>query len=147
MRTQPKVLSPINECSGRRMDCRKHGSYHATQELDCSRASVVQASVAESPIRGVGSSYKSEYDSLVSRRTRKLFPCHAGRKVVDSKWLFKLKRDADRQIAKYPARYITGFQSRAWCGLSRDLRSHSEGELYHDVARTCSSQQLGGEAT
>jgi hypothetical protein len=49
---------------------------------------------------------KSEYDSLVSRKTWKLVPCPAGRKLVDSKWVFKLKRDANGQIARYKARLV-----------------------------------------
>jgi hypothetical protein len=49
---------------------------------------------------------KSEYDSLVSRKTWTLVPCLAGRKLVDSKWVFKLKRDANGQIARYKARLV-----------------------------------------
>ena len=49
---------------------------------------------------------KSEYDSLVSRKTWTLVPCPAGRKLVDSKWVFKLKRDANGQIARYKARLV-----------------------------------------
>jgi hypothetical protein len=43
---------------------------------------------------------KSEDNSLVSRKTWTLVPCPAGRKLVDSKWVFKLKRDANGQIAR-----------------------------------------------
>jgi hypothetical protein len=46
---------------------------------------------------------KSEYDSDVSRKTWPLVPCPPGRKLVDSKWVFKLKRDANGQIARYKA--------------------------------------------
>jgi len=49
---------------------------------------------------------KNEYDSLVARSTWKLVPRPAGRKLVDSKWVFKLKRDADGQIARFKARLV-----------------------------------------
>ena len=49
---------------------------------------------------------KTEYDSLVSRNTWKLVPRPAGRKLVDSKWVFKLKRDSDGNIARYKARLV-----------------------------------------
>jgi hypothetical protein len=49
---------------------------------------------------------KSEYDSLVSRKTWTFVPCPAGRKLVDSKWVIKLKRDANGQIARYKARLV-----------------------------------------
>jgi hypothetical protein len=35
-----------------------------------------------------------------------LVPHHAGRKLVDSKWVFKLKRDSDGNIARYKARLV-----------------------------------------
>jgi hypothetical protein len=50
---------------------------------------------------------RSEYDSLVSRKVKIFVPCHAGRKLVDSKWVFKLKRDANAHIARYKARLVT----------------------------------------
>jgi hypothetical protein len=49
---------------------------------------------------------KSEYDSLASPKTRIVVPCPAGRKLVDSKWVFKLKRDTNGQIARYKARLV-----------------------------------------
>jgi hypothetical protein len=49
---------------------------------------------------------KSEYESLVSRKTWTLVPCPTGRKLVDSKWVFKLKRDANRHITRYKARLV-----------------------------------------
>jgi hypothetical protein len=35
-----------------------------------------------------------------------LVPCLAGRELVDSKWVFKLKRDANGQIRRYKARLV-----------------------------------------
>jgi hypothetical protein len=49
---------------------------------------------------------KSEYDSLVSRKAWTLVPCLAGRKLVDSKWVFTRKCDANGQIAMYKARLV-----------------------------------------
>jgi hypothetical protein len=49
---------------------------------------------------------KSEYYSLVSRKTWTLVPCSAGRKLVDFKWVFNLKRDANGQIIRYKARLV-----------------------------------------
>jgi hypothetical protein len=49
---------------------------------------------------------KSEYDSLVFRKTWTLVPCPAGRKLVDSKWVYKLKRDANGQIVRNKARLV-----------------------------------------
>ena len=48
----------------------------------------------------------SEYESLVSRKTWKLVPRPAGRKLVDSKWVFKVKRNSDGSIARYKARLV-----------------------------------------
>ena len=49
---------------------------------------------------------RSEYDSLIARKTWKLVPRPAGRKLVDSKWVFKVKRNADGSIARYKARLV-----------------------------------------
>jgi hypothetical protein len=49
---------------------------------------------------------KSEYDSFVSRKTCTLVPCPAGRKLVDSKWVFEVKRDANGHITRYKARLV-----------------------------------------
>jgi hypothetical protein len=49
---------------------------------------------------------KSGYDSLVYRKAWTLVPFPAGRKLVDSKWVFKLKRDANGQTARYKARLL-----------------------------------------
>jgi hypothetical protein len=49
---------------------------------------------------------KSEYDSLISWKTWTLVSCPAGCKLVDSKWVFKLKRDANGLITRYIARLV-----------------------------------------
>jgi hypothetical protein len=47
-----------------------------------------------------------EYESLMTRKTWKLVPRHAGRKLVDSERAFKLKRNPDGSIAIYKARLV-----------------------------------------
>jgi hypothetical protein len=75
-----------------------------------------------SPQSGKGeTAIKSEYDSLVSWKTWTLVLCSAGRKFVDSKWVFKLKRDANGQITRYKARLV-----------ARGL-THEKGVGYHDT--------------
>jgi hypothetical protein len=64
---------------------------------------------------------KSEYDSLASRKTWTLVPCPAGRKLVGSKWVFNLKRDANRQIA------------RCKVGLGARGFTHEKGVDYHET--------------
>ena len=49
---------------------------------------------------------ETEYDALTSRKTWRLVPRPAGRKLVDSKWVFKLKRNPDGSIARYKARLV-----------------------------------------
>jgi hypothetical protein len=64
---------------------------------------------------------KIGYDSLVSRETWILVPCPAGRKLVDSKWVFKHNRDGNGQIARYKARLVArGF-------------TLEDGEDYHET--------------
>jgi hypothetical protein len=77
------------------MDCGKCRSDEVSQQPECSRACVIQASAEGFPIKEWDTTIKSEYDSLVSRKTWTLVPCHGGRKLVDSKWVLKLKRDAN----------------------------------------------------
>jgi hypothetical protein len=77
------------------MDCGKCRSYYVNPQPDYSRVCVIQASAEETQSGELEAAIKSEYDSLVSRKTWPLFPCHPGRKFVDSKWVFKLKRDAN----------------------------------------------------
>jgi hypothetical protein len=47
---------------------------------------------------------QSEYDSLLARKTWELVTLPAGRKTVKCKWVFKSKRQADGNIARYKAR-------------------------------------------
>jgi hypothetical protein len=48
----------------------------------------------------------SKYESLMTRKTWKLVPRLAGRRLVDSKLVFKLKRNPDGSIARYKAMLV-----------------------------------------
>lgn len=47
-----------------------------------------------------------EMDSQVSRQVWKLVPKPAGRKVVDCKWVYRIKRNADGSVARFKARLV-----------------------------------------
>jgi hypothetical protein len=48
----------------------------------------------------------TEYKSLQERQTWSLVVKPAGRKIIDSKWVFKIKRNSDGTIARYKARLV-----------------------------------------
>lgn len=48
----------------------------------------------------------SEYDSLLSNHTWDLVPLPEGKNVVGSRWVFKVKRNADGLIEKFKARLV-----------------------------------------
>ena len=48
----------------------------------------------------------TEYRSLKERQTRILVVKPAGRKIVNSKWVFKIKRNSDGTIARYKSRLV-----------------------------------------
>jgi hypothetical protein len=48
----------------------------------------------------------TEYKSLPERQTWSLEVKLAGRKIVDNKWVFKIKRNSDGTIARYKARLV-----------------------------------------
>ena len=49
---------------------------------------------------------KSEYDSLVGNNTWELVPPPDGKNVVGSRWVFKVKRDADGSVQRFKARLV-----------------------------------------
>jgi hypothetical protein len=54
---------------------------------------------------------KSEYDSFVSQNPFTLFPCYAGRKLVDAKWVFKLMGRLQSPVSTsipLPSAYVQG---------------------------------------
>ena len=70
---------------------------------------------------------KQELDALHSNNTWTVVPILVGRKIVGSKWVFKLKRDADGNINRYKAHLVVqGFSQQQ--GLDFD-------ELYALVVR------------
>jgi hypothetical protein len=48
----------------------------------------------------------NEYESLMTPKTRKLVPRPAGRKLVESKWGFQLKRNPYGIIVRYKAKLV-----------------------------------------
>jgi histone deacetylase 1/2 len=54
-----------------------------------------------------------EYNALMQNKTWHLVPRVKGRNIIDSKWVFKLKRKADGTLDKYKARLVAkGFKQR-----------------------------------
>lgn len=77
---------------------------------------------------------KSEYDSLVANKTWELCDLPDGRKAIDSKWVFKVKRDASGSVERYKARLVIKGYSQVK-GIDYD-------ETYSPVARYCSIRFL-----
>jgi hypothetical protein len=55
----------------------------------------------------------TEYRSLQERQTWSLVVRPAGRKIVDNKWVFKIKRNSNGTIAKYKTRLVA-------CGFTQE---------------------------
>jgi transposase InsO family protein len=56
----------------------------------------------------------SEYESLMKTGTWELVPLPEGKNVVGSKWVFKVKRNADNSISRFKARLVAqGFSQEA----------------------------------
>ena len=56
---------------------------------------------------------EQEYHALLKNGTWCLVPPKAGVNVIDSKWIFKVKKDADGSIERYKARLVAkGFKQR-----------------------------------
>jgi Reverse transcriptase (RNA-dependent DNA polymerase)/gag-polypeptide of LTR copia-type/Integrase core domain/GAG-pre-integrase domain len=49
---------------------------------------------------------KDEYDSIQAANTWTLVPLPAGRDAIGSKWVFKIKRNADGSVERYKARLV-----------------------------------------
>ena len=56
---------------------------------------------------------KSEYDSLVGNNTWELVPPPDGKNVVGSRWVFKVKRDADGSVQRFKARLVAQSYSQS----------------------------------
>ena len=61
---------------------------------------------------------RSEMSSLHDNQTWELVPRPSGKNVVKSKWLFKIKRNADGSISRYKARLVAQGYSQ------EQVRSH-----------------------
>ena len=54
-----------------------------------------------------------EYQALQNNGTWQLVPPRVGVNVIDSKWIFKVKKHADGSIERYKARLVAkGFKDR-----------------------------------
>jgi hypothetical protein len=47
-----------------------------------------------------------EFSALQRNKTRRLVPPEKGKNVIDSKWVFKIKRKVDGTIDRYKARLV-----------------------------------------
>ena len=47
-----------------------------------------------------------EYDSIMKNQVWKVVPRQEGKKVVGSKWIYKVKHVADGSMEKYKARFV-----------------------------------------
>ena len=65
------------------------------------------------------SAMEQEYQGLLKNGMWRLVPPHSGVNIIDSKWVFKVKRHADGSIERYKARLVArGFKQRQ--GLDYD---------------------------
>jgi histone deacetylase 1/2 len=56
---------------------------------------------------------KNEYEALIRNDTWTLVPTARGKNLIDSKWVYKIKKRADGQIDRYKARLVAkGFKQR-----------------------------------
>jgi histone deacetylase 1/2 len=56
---------------------------------------------------------EQEYDALIKNNTWHLVPPRSGINIIDSKWVFKVKRHANGQIERFKARLVAkGFKQR-----------------------------------
>jgi hypothetical protein len=59
----------------------------------------------------------AEYQALLRNKTWHLIPPHLATNVIDSKWVYKIKRRQDGSVERYKARLVAK-------GLSRDIESN-----------------------
>ena len=57
-----------------------------------------------------------EYRALIENRTQHLVPPKQGTNIIDHKWVYKIKKNANGDIERYKARLVAkGFKQR--CGV------------------------------
>ena len=57
----------------------------------------------------------SEYTALMKNKTWHLVPYPKGKNIIDCKWIYKVKKKADRTIDRYKARLVAkGFKQKVW---------------------------------
>src|SRR3954470_14466435 len=56
---------------------------------------------------------QEEYDALIANNTWHLVPPNSKRNVIDCKWVYRIKKNADGTIDRYKARLVAkGFKQR-----------------------------------
>ena len=54
-----------------------------------------------------------EYDSIIKNQVWEVVPRPQGKKVVGSKWIYKVKHAVDESVEKYKARFVEkGFSQK-----------------------------------
>lgn len=77
---------------------------------------------------------RDEYQSLLENNTWELVDAPAHRKIIDNKWVFKIKRDTDGKIVRHKARLVVrGFAQKR--GIDYD-------ETYAPVVRHTSIRYI-----
>ena len=65
----------------------------------------------------------NEYSSLMEHKTWELVKAHEGRNIIDSKWVFKVKTNADGTIERHKARLVVrGFTQTAGVDFEETFR-------------------------
>lgn len=54
-----------------------------------------------------------EIDALIKQGTWILVPCPIGENIVESKWIYKIKKNPDGSISRYKARLVAQGYSQA----------------------------------
>lgn len=76
--------------------------------------------------------FEAEYNSLMSNETRELVPLPENLSIVDSKWVLKVKRDANGVIDRHKARLVAR-------GFAQEEKIMKKFLIlkYQSITRTC----------
>lgn len=84
---------------------------------------------------------KSEYDSLVGNNTWELVPPPEGKNVVGSRWVFKVKGDADGSLQRFKARLVAQGYSQSkgidYQEVFSPVARYNSISAFFAVANTC----------